>query len=175
MEIIVSDTNIFIDLHSCGLLDSFFKLPYNVHTTDFVMSELTQGDQYENVVRYCEKAQLTIKSFSPKEMALIGEYHNNAKKVCNVSFEDCSVLVYTQMLEGARLLTGDKTLRKRAEGEGVVVSGVLFVFDELVKHVIISPQEAAMRLKELVGMNVRLPMDDVRARLEQWGCKTSEF
>ena len=40
MEIIVSDTNIFIDLHSCGLLDSFFKLPYNVHTTDFVMSEL---------------------------------------------------------------------------------------------------------------------------------------
>jgi hypothetical protein len=51
MEIIVSDTNIFIDLHSCALLDSFFKLPYNVHTTDFVMSELTQGDQYENVVR----------------------------------------------------------------------------------------------------------------------------
>ena len=28
MEIIVNDTNIFIDLHSCGLLDSFFKLPY---------------------------------------------------------------------------------------------------------------------------------------------------
>ncbi len=73
------------------------------------------------------------------------------------------------MLEGARLLTGDRTLRKRAEGEGVVVSGVLFVFDELVKHAIISPQEAALRLSELAGMNVRLPMDDVRARFEQWG------
>lgn len=169
MEIIVSDTNIFIDLHSCGLLGSFFKLPYNVHTTDFVISELTQGDQYRDVVMYCEKAQLTIKSFSPKEMALIGEYHYNAKKVCNVSFEDCSVLVYTQMLEGARLLTGDKTLRKRAEGEGVVVSGVLFVFDELVKYAIISPQEASLRLKDLVDQNVRLPQDEVRARLEQWG------
>ena len=87
----------------------------------------------------------------------------------NVSFEDCSVLVYTQMLEGAWLLTGDKTLRKRAEGEGVVVSGVLFVFDELVKHAIISPQEASLRLKELVDQNVRLPQDEVRARFEQWG------
>lgn len=52
MEIIVNDTNIFIDLHSCGLLDSFFKLPYKVHTTDFVISELTDGEQREAVMKY---------------------------------------------------------------------------------------------------------------------------
>ena len=167
-DIIVNDTNIFIDLHSCSLLDSFFKLPYNMHTTDFVMSELTQGDQYKDVVMYCEKAQLTVKSFSPKEMACVGGYYTNAKKVCNVSIHDCSVLVYTKMLKRARLLTGDKSLRKRAEGEGLLVSGVLFVFDELVKHAVISPKEAALRLTGLRDKNIRLPQDEVDRRLVSW-------
>ena len=169
MEVIVNDTNIFIDLHSCGLLESFFKLPYNVHTTDLVMSELTHGNQHGDVVRYCERAQLTVKSFSSKELIGIWEYYRDAQKVCNVSIQDCSVLVYTKTLEGARLLTGDKTLRKRAEGEGLVVSGVLFVFDELVNHGIITPQDAASRLSELRDKNVRLPHGEVEARLERWG------
>ena len=109
MEIIVNDTNIFIDLHSCGLLDSFFKLPYKVHTTDLVMSELTKGTQHKDVVTFCEQGHLTVKSFSSKEVVRIWEYYTEAKKVCNVSIEDCSVLIYTKTLECARLLTGFPT------------------------------------------------------------------
>lgn len=169
MEIIVNDTNIFIDLHSCGLLDSFFKLPYKVHTTDLVISELTKGTQHKDVVAFCEQAQLTVKAFSSKEVVRIWEYYNEAKKVCNVSIEDCSVLIYAKMLESARLLTGDKTLRKRAEREGINVSGILFVFDELVNHSIISPKDAAARLAELYECNIRLPKEEVAKRLEQWG------
>lgn len=86
MEIIVNDTNIFIDLHSCGLLDSFFKLPYKVHTTDLVMSELTKGTQHKDVVTFCEQGHLTVKSFSSKEVIRIWEYYNEAKKVCNNTF-----------------------------------------------------------------------------------------
>ena len=168
MEIIVNDTNIFIDLHSCGLLDSFFKLPYKVHTTDLVMSELTKGTQYKDVVTFCEQGHLTVKSFSSKEVVRIWEYYTEAKKVCNVSIEDCSVLIYTKTLECARLLTGDKTLRKRAEGEGINVSGILFVFDELVNHNIISPKDAAAHLAELYESNVRLPKEEVEKRLEHW-------
>ena len=36
MEIVVNDTNIFIDLHSIRLLDQFFELPITGHTVDFV-------------------------------------------------------------------------------------------------------------------------------------------
>jgi predicted nucleic acid-binding protein len=72
------------------------------------------------------------------------------------------------MLGSARLLTGDKTLRKRAEGEGINVSGILFVFDELVNHNIISPKDAAAHLAELYESNVRLPKEEVEKRLEQW-------
>lgn len=168
MEIIVNDTNIFIDLHSCGLLDSFFKLPCKVHTTDFVISELTNREQREAVMKFCAKEQLTIKSFTSKELAAIWEYYNKSNKVCNVSIEDCSVLIYTKTMASARLLTGDKTLRTRAEGEGILVSGVLFVFDELVEHGIITQKEAAFHLSKLVEKNVRLPNEEIDKRMAKW-------
>lgn len=52
MEIIVNDTNIFIDLYSCNLLDDFFMLPYNIHTTDFVMNELKEDEQRKVVTKF---------------------------------------------------------------------------------------------------------------------------
>lgn len=39
-KIVVNDTNVFIDLLVVGLLEQFFLLPWEVHTTDFVMQEL---------------------------------------------------------------------------------------------------------------------------------------
>lgn len=45
-KIVVSDTNIFIDLISVNLLDGFFSLPWEVHTTDMIMKELgTSSDK----------------------------------------------------------------------------------------------------------------------------------
>ena len=44
MEIVISDTNIFIDLWNIGLLEQFCELPLSIHTTDFIIGELkTQG------------------------------------------------------------------------------------------------------------------------------------
>ena len=44
MEIVISDTNIFIDLWNIGLLERFCELPLSIHTTDFIIGELkTQG------------------------------------------------------------------------------------------------------------------------------------
>lgn len=48
------------------------------------------------------------------------------------------------------------------------MSGILFVFDELVNHNIISPKDAAAHLAELYESNVRLPKEEVEKRLEQW-------
>ena len=31
-QIVVNDTNVFIDLHAIGLLEEFFHLPWEVHT-----------------------------------------------------------------------------------------------------------------------------------------------
>lgn len=40
MQIVVNDTNLFIDLIHAELIDFFFQLPFEVHTTDFVVDEL---------------------------------------------------------------------------------------------------------------------------------------
>lgn len=36
-RIVVNDINVFIDLLDIGLLDHFFQLSWEVHTTDFVI------------------------------------------------------------------------------------------------------------------------------------------
>ena len=56
----------------------------------------------------------------------------------------------------------------KAEKEGINVSGILFVFDELVNHNIISPKDATAHLESLYESNVRLPKEEVEKRLEQW-------
>lgn len=42
-KIVVSDANIFFDLISVDLLGTFFRLPCQIITTDFVINEIT-GD-----------------------------------------------------------------------------------------------------------------------------------
>lgn len=51
MEIIVNDTNIFIDLHSIGLLRLACELPYEIRTVDFVMAEIVDARQHEEMAR----------------------------------------------------------------------------------------------------------------------------
>ncbi|MGN1258005.1 MAG: hypothetical protein ACI4T0_03745, partial [Candidatus Limisoma sp.] len=63
MEIVVNDTNIFIDLHSIRLLDQFFELPITVHTVDFVINELTDEVQFKAINKYIENGKLKVQSF----------------------------------------------------------------------------------------------------------------
>ena len=39
-RIVISDTNIFIDLVDAGLIDAFFALPFEIHTTTYIIEEL---------------------------------------------------------------------------------------------------------------------------------------
>ena len=48
--VVVSDTNIFIDLYDVGLLNEFFSMDIQVHTTDFIINELTVEDQKRSVL-----------------------------------------------------------------------------------------------------------------------------
>ena len=40
MDIVINDTNIFLDLYDVDLLHTFFQLPVQVHTVDFVVDEI---------------------------------------------------------------------------------------------------------------------------------------
>ena len=45
MDVAVNDTNILIDLYNIGLLEVFFNSGLNLHTTDFVLEEITNVEQ----------------------------------------------------------------------------------------------------------------------------------
>lgn len=88
MEIVVNDTNIFIDLYSIGVLEYFFQLPINVHTVDFVLNELTEKEQFSAVNRYINEGKLLIRTFNSNELVEIADLQMSANG--NVSFTDCT-------------------------------------------------------------------------------------
>ena len=66
------------------------------------------------------------------------------------------------------MLTGDGKLRKSAEKDNVKVSGILYVFDNLIEYGIISEKEAADFLDTLMQINMRLPKDECEKRILTW-------
>lgn len=170
---IVSDTNIFIDLFNVSLLDAFFKLPWEIHTPDFVLSELTDGDQKVAVSEFSETGVLKVDTQTPEELMELMQLIHSQNGVSNLSFTDCAVWMLAEKLQ-CPLLTGDNKLRKKVSSNGIEVHGVLYVFDCLVELGIIPAETAALRLKRLSNKNLRLPEEAIIQRLAKWSSKTYE-
>lgn len=164
-KIVVSDTNIFIDLVKLDLLEAFFSLPWDIHTTDLVISELEIPEQKDAVTAFIMSRKLTVGKLDAEEVGLIIERSNETRG--KISITDFSVCHYAQKNNYA-LLTGDMNLRKVAVKENISVHGILFLFDELVRYDILRPEHAADTLKKLKTVNARLPLDEVDSRIKQW-------
>jgi predicted nucleic acid-binding protein len=160
MDIVVSDTNIFIDLLAVGLAEDFFKLPLNIHTVDYVLHELRE-DQRNALLKY----ELTVKRYSDIEQGEFLDFYSRCHS--KVSFTDCAVWFYAKTND-YRLLTGDRVLRSTAITDGVAVSGILFIFDELVRHQILAESSAADKLRRLLESNHRLPKREIDERIAKW-------
>lgn len=166
-RIVVSDTNILIDLVSIGLLDDFFELPIEVHTTDMIVLEIENSEQMDAIKHLISSNRLIVKSFSPKEMSDLLVLYADASKRTNVSIQDCSVWHYAQK-NNYVLLTGDMKLRKMVISTGVEVHGILYVFDLMLKHGVIAPKKAIDKLRALYNINNRLPEKEIEKRLVFW-------
>lgn len=164
-KIVVSDTNIFFDLLSVDLLDAFFRLPCEIATTDFVMSEIQRPEQLKKVNAFVHSKKLEIAKFDFSEVAEINAIFENNNN--NASIPDCSVWYYAKKTKG-RLLTGDAKLKKSATEDSVKVSGILFIFDNLVEYGIIDKKVCAKKLEALIQINTRLPKVECEKRIEEW-------
>jgi len=71
MEIVISDTNIFIDLWNIGLLELFCELPLSIHTTDFIIGELKTQGVKDAIAQLHQEGKITIKTFKSNEYAEI--------------------------------------------------------------------------------------------------------
>lgn len=165
MKILVNDTNIFIDLHSVGLLEEMCRLPYEIHTVDFVVAEIADADQRRIFDGLVARGEISVDGFTADEVIEIVEEHSSVSG--NLSIPDCSVCYFARK-HYVPMLTGDRRLRRYAEEQSIEVHGILFIFDELVRHDIISTSMAADRLEELFAINARLPKAEIRERINRW-------
>lgn len=164
--LVVSDTNIFIDLVKLGILADFFFLPWEIHTTDYVMDELTDSAQYDAVVSYYDRGRLSVGTFTVDEVVAIHGQSNQPG--CRLSPTDLSVIMYSKKNKGCSILTGDKLLRETAQKEGLEVHGILFIFDALVENGMLPRPLAAELLEKLYSFNKHLPENEVEKRINIW-------
>ena len=82
--IVVNDTNNFIDLWNIDLLNEFFKLPFKIHTTDFVIDELMVEEQRKQVLEFETLNKLNVKRQTAEEILEIVQFQ--AERDNNVSF-----------------------------------------------------------------------------------------
>lgn len=165
MEIVVNDTNIIIDIYNAGLLPYCKKLNLDFRTLDVIIEEIEPLNQRKAVQEIIDDRTLKVCSLSGKQIGDISQKVAEYQGVCNLSFQDISVMVYARDND-CRLLTGDKKLRERAILENVKVSGVLYLTDMMIKESVIDKDEMILALNRLLESNNRLPKKLIKERIE---------
>ena len=160
MILAIQDANILIDLHNAGVLELYFRLGIETHTTDLVLREVLQP-----VEIFVLRGQLRVKTLSGDEMQALAMFM--AEQPPSLSLEDCSVLQLAIQMK-AVLLTGDNKLRNHAEKNKVEARGVLWLLDLLVAETILDHATAKVCLERLLKSNPRLPAEECQKRLKMW-------
>lgn len=171
-KIVVSDANVFIDLFSVGLLDSFFELPWEIHTTIPIVRELLDAELKASIETFEKSGKLSVHDVLQDSIEAM--VPTNFKRVsARVSLADCSALYVSYSL-GYILLTGDRILRRRAEAADIEVHGILYVIKSMVDVGIVSSEKAIEFLESLSKKNRRLPEQEIKSLVAELSVPSAE-
>lgn len=167
IKIAVTDACIFIDLYDLGLVNSFFDLQLEVHTTSTVYFELYE-EQQQVLKAYQSVERLIIHNLKEEDFLQI--YSEPYPK--SLSETDKSVLYIANKLN-ACVLSSDKTVRNCAKNREIEYHGMIWVFDKLVEDEILSKKPAAAKLRQLVATNFIFQNNkplvaEIQKRLKLW-------
>lgn len=159
LTVLVSDTNIWIDLENGSILAEVFKLPYKFIIPDLAITELKQPN-WEKLI----SLGLDVHELIPEqvqELVQLTYQHRALSKI------DLAAFLLTKSLE-ATLLTGESQLSKLARANQLSVHGVLWLIDEMMKYQVLEPANAAIALKRMLVQGARLPAEECMKRLAIW-------
>jgi len=148
MKIAVTDTSVFIDLFAADLVSLFFQLPFELHTTIEILNELFETQQ-ATLLEFIKPERLNLYELTEAEW-IAGNELNFAK---GLSLPDRSALIYANSLK-AIVLSGDMAIRKKAKQLGLEYHGIIWVFEQLVYHNLVSKETAKEKLKALFNHNL---------------------
>ena len=158
-SVLVTDTNIWIDLENGKILAAVFHLPYQFFTTDFAVEEFIHPG-------WTTLQDLGLQTHDLEhefilELGRLGQIHRQ------LSVIDLAALLLARVLD-ASLVTGDRRLSELAKEQGVPVHGVLWILDEMVIHHVLTAPQAANALREMLDQGARLPDVECQKRFERW-------
>jgi predicted nucleic acid-binding protein len=152
MKTLICDTNIFIDLIHAQALDTFWRLPHDVYTTDLVLAEMTVPAQKAQLIAAQAAGNLIVLELSGEEIGRVAGLATQ-RKLKRIT--DRSVLFKALALQCC-LLTGDGLLRREAEEQGLEVHGSLWVIEQI--HLAcLATQVELLRMVDELEKNPRLP------------------
>jgi predicted nucleic acid-binding protein len=160
LPLLVTDTNIWIDLHHAAVIEVVFRLPYRFLASDFVLGSELRQPPLDLLRRY----GLELISLDP---SLIGELSLLRPKYGGLSVQDIAAFLVARQYS-AVLLTGDRRLADLGIARGLTVHGVLWLLDEIVANNLLTTAEAASGLESMLDGGARLPHEECQKRLRLW-------
>jgi predicted nucleic acid-binding protein len=158
MKIAITDANIFIDIYKIGGLGWFSMLELEVHTTNWIINELTADQRVavESIVMTTH--DVSIESIQRLELP------------SGLSEADKSIICCAELFiaDDYAVLSNDNQLRKWCQTHQIKIHGVLWIFDNLVEKGLMLPSEAHDYLHNLMKINQWLPKSACEERLNRW-------
>jgi len=158
MSIVITDANIFIDLDYMKLIDDFFSLGFEIHTTSPVLMELTQ-----ELGLKLKRNELTVINIDEE----ISERMGKLKFSKAFSYTDTTILAIAYM-NNYTLLTGEGLMRKWGEKNNVEVHGILYILDQFVLGGLRTSFAIADSLEKLQLYNLWLPRKECSTYIKKW-------
>jgi len=155
-QLLISDTNILIDMDEGGLLEAMFQLPFDFATPDILFAEELE-DQHANL----PGLGLIIKEVAPESMMYAAKL---AARYARASRNDCLALALAKQ-EQCPLLTGDKALKLAAEKESTIAMGTIWLVGQMVKKRRINAEQARFAYRLMQHNGRRLPWSEAEKEL----------
>ena len=159
LSVLVSDTNIWIDIENGGILIEVFKLPYKFVIPDLATAELKRPGWETLVVLGLEVQELIGKQ--TLELVQLRQQHKA------LSIIDFAAFLLAKSLD-ATLLTGESQLNKLATENQLSAHAGLWLLDEMVMFQVLTPGQAAKALRRMLVQGARLPEEECSKRLAMW-------
>jgi len=157
LQLLISDSNIFIDMEVSKLTQKMFELPYQFAVPDILYYEELE-EEHDNLLEY----GLEMKKLSPESISYVD---TTLYQYSKIGFYDKLALA-TAKQEGCPLVTGDGALRKAGKNEAVIIFGTVWLIDELIIHSIITVDEAKEAYDLMKENGRRLPWKVIDERFD---------
>jgi len=160
--LIISDSNIFIDMEVSGLTRQLFQLPESFATPNILFDEELMAQHPELPV-----LGLSILDVSAEFMAMADQWQDIYP---DPTMNDLFAMALAKQ-EQSPLLTGDQRLRRAAEMEKIEVHGTLWLMDRMHHEDIITTKNMEKAYDLMRDAKRRLPWDEVDKQLKKFSKK----